>query len=213
MMASRLLWGGILAGSVLCSFGFGQDQFHWQWKRMKELWRAPIIRQLRVDSTERESIVDAAVKTMRADPEFFGDLGDAELHDLVENDGYMFSDLDGDGIPELITQGYGVQECGGVGNCTLRVYRRHGARYELILNVRAQTLMVDHSGARPLLVLYTHNSAMDGNLNTYSILTGEKPTKVMSCAVNWNNWPEPRQNTRGVKPGVPTLESCTHFKR
>jgi hypothetical protein len=145
------------------------QEFHWRWKEMKDLWRAPIVRQMHVSDSLRQSIVDASVKAMRADADFFGDMADVQLEVLAENEGYMFADLDGDRRPELITQGYGVDQCGGGGNCTLRVFRRRGDRYELVLNWHAESLMVDQFDGKPVLVLYTHVSAGEGTLYLYRV--------------------------------------------
>jgi hypothetical protein len=153
---------------LVCGIASGQE-FHWQSKKMGDLSRAPIVRQMHLPDSVRQSIVDQSVKAMRADSESFGDLADAQLWYLAENEGYMFADLDGDGRLELITQGYGVDQCGGVGNCPLRVFRRHGNRYELVLNWPAESLMVDRFDGKPVLVLYTHRAAGEGTLYLYRV--------------------------------------------
>lgn len=165
-----------------------QTQFHWQWQKMRDdFWQGPIIRQMKVSNDQRVAITDALVGSMRADKEFFGDIDDAQLWDLASNESYEWVDLDGDGIPELITGGFGVDQCGGTGNCILQIFRPRGAKLDLLLYSRAEKLMVDRSGPIPLLVLYTHSSAMDGNLEVYSFPKNQKAKLVHSYDVQWSD--------------------------
>jgi|SRR5579862_8920633 len=181
---------------------------------MKELERSSsvevrTISQLHLTTREKESIVRRSLDLMRPDP-LYEDDSDANLRRYVEQADSRFEDLDGDGVPELMLSGQAMEECGGTGNCSLRIFRKQGEEYRLILNTRAQTLMVDRSQKKPLLVLYEHHSAMDGYLTTYSFSRSNDAKKVMQCNVNWNNWPESERNTPHLKTGVPTLESCEY---
>ena len=178
--------GVILAASLFCLAAIGQEQFHWQWQKMEvdSFWKRPIIRQMASDST-RQSVTDAEIKSMRADKESFGDVMDADLWDLASNESYEWADLDGDGVPELITGGDGVQQCGGTGNCILQVFRRHGSNFDLLLYSREEQIMIDRSGPKPLLVLYTHGSASEGTLNVYAFPRGGKAKLVHNYYVRW----------------------------
>jgi hypothetical protein len=160
--------------------------FEWQWHKMDDdFWQRPILRQMKIKNDDRVAIIDAVAKSLKTDREDFSGLGSAELYDLVSNESYEWADLDSDGAPELITMTFGVDTCGAVGNCLLQVFRRHGTSFELILSTEAQSLMVDRSGPKPLLVLYTHESAVNGNLAVYDVPKNDKAKLVHHYGVRW----------------------------
>jgi len=189
MKALSRISGVILAACLLGLSAFAQNQFHWQWQKMEEdsFWQRPIVRQIKNIST-MQAIVDAEVKSMRADKEFFGDTMDAELWDLAANESYEWVDLDGDGIPELITGGFGVDQCGGTGNCILQVFRHHGKSFELLLYSREESMMIDRSGPKPLLILYVHESLSEGNLEVYNFPRNGNAKLVHSYGVTWGDF-------------------------
>ncbi|MGA8938299.1 MAG: hypothetical protein WB439_03960 [Acidobacteriaceae bacterium] len=177
--------------TALCVFAINtaavdHKPFHWQWRQMDhDFYRRPIIRQMKINHDFLVEITDDIVDSMRPDKDFFGDTGDAELFDLASDESYQWADLDGDGVPELITGGFGVDQCGGTGNCILQVFRRHGSKLELILSTSAESLMIDRSGSKPLLVLYTHSSAIEGELSVYSFPRSKKATVIHHYDVTW----------------------------
>lgn len=165
-----------------------QSPFRWQWRKMHDdFWQRPIIRQMKVANDRRVAITDQIVKSLKSDKNSFGDVGDAELWDLASNESYEWVDLDGSGSSELITQGFGVDQCGGTGNCVLQVFRANGSKLDLILYSHAESLMIDRSGPTPLLVLYTHASAIEGNLQVYNFPKNEKAKLVRSYHVLWSD--------------------------
>jgi hypothetical protein len=189
--------------------------FQWQWRRMEDLEKSPTqsvrtIAQLKLTAREKTSILDASLSAMGNSP-MYQYARDEELKEYVERADCRLEDLDGDGVPELIMEGQGPEECAGVGNCALRVFRKQGREYKLVLNSVAQTLMVDRSGARPLLALYTHNSATAGDLAVYSFPRSASARKVMECGVFWNNSPFAGENTPGRPSGAPSLQQCKYY--
>jgi hypothetical protein len=165
----------------------GQRQFHWQWRKMQEdhFSQRPIIRQMKASQNFRIALTEAVVRSMRADKDVFGDVPNAELWVLASNESYEWVDLDGDGIPELVTGGFGVDQCGGTGNCILQVFRRNGSKFDLILYSREEQIMIDRSGPKPLLMLYTHSSAIEGDLEVYAFPQCQKAKLVYSYDVWW----------------------------
>ncbi|HEY6374105.1 MAG TPA: hypothetical protein VIX90_01135 [Edaphobacter sp.] len=199
----------------LCGAMSADKGFQWQWRRMEYLEKSPTqsirqMAQLKLTARERASIVDASLSAMGNSP-MYQYARDEEIKEYVERADCSFEDLDGDGVPELIMEGQGSEECAGVGNCALRVFRKQGGEYKLVLSSVAQTLMVDRSAHKPLLVLYTHNSATAGDLTTYSLPRSASARKVMECGVFWNNSPFIGENTPGRPSGAPILQQCRYF--
>ena len=163
-----------------------EKPFHWQWRKMDDsFWQRPILRQMKVKNDDRVAIIDAVASSLKKDDGGLRDLGDADLYDLASNESYEWADLDGDGAPELITMTFGADTCGAVGNCILQVFRRHGTKLELVLITGAQYLMVDRSGTKPLLVLYTHESATEGDIAVYSFPRRSNATFEYHYNVSW----------------------------
>lgn len=188
-MLARMKLLALTAGLSLFALNaaaVNREPFHWQWRQMDHnFYQRPIIRQMKIGNDLRVKITEDIVHSMRSDKDFFGDIGDAELFDLASNESYQWADLDGDGVPELIASGFGVDQCGGTGNCILQVFRRHGSEMELILYARAESLMIDRSGPKPLLVLYTHASAIQGDLAVYSFQKAHKANLMYHYDVTW----------------------------
>jgi hypothetical protein len=203
--------------TTLCGAMSAGKGFQWQWRRMEYLEKPPTqsvrtMAQLNLTQREKTSIIDASLSAMGSSP-MYQYAKDEEIKEYIERADCRFEDLDGDGVPELIMEGQGAEECAGVGNCALRVFRKQGGEYKLVLNGVAQTLMVDRSGIRPLLVLYTHNSATAGDLTTYSLSRSTNAKKVMECGVFWNNSPFDGVNTPGRPAGLPILQQCRYFTK
>jgi hypothetical protein len=205
----------VFFATSLCGAMSADKDFQWQWRRMEDLEKSSMqsvrtLAQLHLTPREKTSILDASLNVMASSP-MYQYAKDEEIKEYVERADCRFEDLDGDGVPELIMEGQGAEECAGVGNCALRVFRKQGGVYKLVLNGVAQTMMVDRSGVKPLLVLYTHNSATDGDLTTYALPRSANARKVMECGVFWNNSPYSGDNTPGRGAGVPTLQQCRYF--
>jgi len=170
---------------TLCVFlytsAFSAEPFHWQWQKMEtdSFWQRPVIRQIH-DDRLRQSIVDAVTDALG---EFDG-VSNAELQDIAANESYEWTDLDGDGVPELITGGFGVKQCGGTGSCSLQVFRRHGSEFDLVLETTEQQIMIDRSGHKPLLVLY-NGTPIQGELEVYSFPHNSQARKVHDYTVTW----------------------------
>jgi hypothetical protein len=153
---------------ITIDMGGSEAQFHWQWRKMNSnFWQGPILRQMKIKNDDRVAIVEAVAASFKLDKEVPNDIGDAQLYDIASNESYEWVDLDRDGVPELVTQAFGIDFCGAVGNCALQVFRQSGHKFDLVLRSSAESLMVDRSGTQPLLVLYTHGSASEGELTVY----------------------------------------------
>lgn len=164
-----------------------QHRFHWQWNRMEQdsFWRRPILRQMKGSDEFRIAATDAVEASLKADRFLNEDNDNLDFSTMAANESYEWADLDGDGKPELITGGFGTNQCGAVGNCILQVFRRHGSKFELILYSREEWLMIDRSGTKPKLVLYTHDSASEGELEVYEFPQKTKAKQVYSCHILW----------------------------
>ena len=215
MKGLRNIWVCVFLTASLYGAMGADKGFQWQWRRMEDLEKSPTqgvrtIAQLKLTAREKRSVVDASLNAMGSSP-MYQYARDEELKEYVERADCQLEDLDGDGVPELIMEGQGAEECAGVGNCALRVFRKQGGEYKLVLNSVAQTMMVDRSGVKPLLTLYTHNSATAGNLTVYSLPRTANARKVMECGVFWNNSPFADENIPGRPSGAPTLQQCKYF--
>lgn len=217
MKSLRNLCVLVFLTAALCGAMSADKGFHWQWRMMQDLEKPSTqsvrtMEQLHLTEREKASIVQASLNAMGSSP-MYQYARDEELKAYVERADCKLEDLDGDGVPELIMEGQGVEECAGVGNCALRVFRKQGGEYKLVLSSVAETLMVDRSGNKPLLVLYTHHSATAGDLTTYSLPRSANAKKGMECGVFWNNSPFSGENTPGRPYGVPTLQQCRYFTK
>ena len=215
MSGLRNLGVVVLFSTFLCGAMSADKGFQWQWRRMEDVEKSSTqsvrtMAQLKLTAREKASIVDASLSAMSNSP-MYQYAKDEEIKEYIEHADCRFEDLDGDSVPELIMEGQGPEECEGVGNCALRVFRKQGGEYKLVFNSVAQTLMVDRSGGRPLLVLYTHNSATGGDLTTYVFPRSANARKVMECGVFWNNSPFIGENTPGRPTGAPILQQCKYF--
>lgn len=57
-------------------------------------------------------------------------------------------DLNGDGRPEYVVVLGEDGICGALGNCPQWIYRKNGARYELLLRTRARSIVLEKSSTR-----------------------------------------------------------------
>jgi len=85
-----------------------------------------------------------------------------------------FTDLNGDGVPEVIAQPIGVDICGAA-NCPLLVFQRTATSYRVILEKGAvQTVTVQKTRTNGYLdiVVGTHGSATEQDLFVYQFSAG-----------------------------------------
>ena len=113
------------------------------------------------------------------------------------------TDLTGDGIPEVITQGPST-DCRPTGNCPFRVFAKTLTGYAPILRCIAQTFSLEgRAGSKSLdIVVGMHGSATERTFWVYRLSGGTY--REIDC---WDAvWPEKEDGTTAKEP---VMKRCT----
>lgn len=170
--AAHIGWPGKVLG-CFCGLLFASafmlaQSVHWEWRHSKYLEQT--LRQAKIASTERTAIANAIAKQVgpyTPDMKFLGIDSPQQLTNTVLDSRVEFTDLDGDGIPEVIVQGASQLECSPTGNCPFWVFQKTGSQYRLLVSVNAiQTFQVQRSrsGGFRDIVVEMHDSATERTL-------------------------------------------------
>ena len=86
----------------------------------------------------------------------------------------LTTDLNHDGLSEIIAQPVGNEFCSPTGNCPFWVFRKTGSIYKLVLNGLGQTftLQPNYTNGFRDIVVAMHGSAFDQELKLYRYRNG-----------------------------------------
>lgn len=149
----------------------GRENFHWDWKKSRELKADQSLRNANLAKRDRTAIAEAItdeIRPMMEDPVVKSEIeSEAELRKKALDTRIALIDLNGDDIPEVIAQG--MVGCSADGNCPFWVFRKSKHGYDVILEGDAQTFTVQASSTNGYrdLVLSTHGSSSSGTLTEY----------------------------------------------
>ena len=94
---------------------------------------------------------------------------------MALNTPISFVDLNSDGTPEVIAQGFSIQSgCSPTGNCPLWIFQKKTKGYIVLLDAISQSFTVERNrtnGYRDI-VISMHGSAFSSGLNVYKYQEG-----------------------------------------
>jgi hypothetical protein len=125
---------------------------------------------------ERKALIEAISVLIRPGSKIGNATSEKKLLNYVNATRVRLVDLNGDGIPEVIAQGYGEESCSPTGNCDFWVFMRSGNGYKLILEREAvQTFAISSRRTNGFndLVLGQHGSAYERDLIVYHFADGK----------------------------------------
>lgn len=138
--------------------------FQWNWKESQEA--SDTVRASKgISPAERTMLLNALAARFKGDPNPKNEAADTRVR-LV--------DLNGDGVPEVISQASG-DICSPTGNCPFWVFQKTGTRYMLILEngaVQDFTIQPTQTNGYFDLVLGMHGSATEQGLFVYQFRGG-----------------------------------------
>jgi hypothetical protein len=150
--------------------------FHWNAKDWQDLGGDDRVSQLKtLTPAERKEILAALVQ------EFSPNKGEADTRTekeslkMAEDTRVKLVDLNGDGIPEVIAQASGNEQCSPTGNCSFWVFTRSDHGLKLILDghvIQTFTIQPTRTNGFSDLVLGMHGSATDQTLFVYRYVDG-----------------------------------------
>jgi hypothetical protein len=150
-----------------------RPDFHWDWRASQELSGRDWLENARIRKEEREAIGAAITKELKSKKEDF-DLDAVEnLREAVMKTRVKMLDLDGDGVPEIVAQGFAG--CSATGNCPFWIFRKAGKRYEPLLETYGQTFTIQKHTTRGYedIVVSVHGSATQSGLTDYRYSDGQ----------------------------------------
>jgi hypothetical protein len=148
--------------------------FQWDWEQSQELKADQSLRNAELTGKQRNAIAEQLRPKV-------ADLGvefesESELQKAVLDTRVVLSDLNEDGVPEVLAQG--MIGCGATGNCHFWVLRKAKQGYELILEGEAQTFTIQRPTSNEFhdIVLSRHGSYSSGDLAHYQFHDGTYQT-------------------------------------
>jgi hypothetical protein len=142
--------------------------FKWDWRETQELKADQSLRNAELAGNERQAIAASIAAQLRPGMADLGIESEQQLRKAALDTRIKMTDLNNDGIPEVIAQG--MVGCGATGNCPFWILQKAPGGYRLLLEGEAQTFTVQKTGTNGFLdiVLGRHASA------TESILTDNR---------------------------------------
>lgn len=186
-----------------------QTDFHepykWNWKLSRGWPAHPTLRTAPLSRRERNAIFKASYDAFLDDKLWSENISPgSERRRAIWEARIKLMDLDGDGTPEVLLMGNGL-ESSGDGNSSFRILKKQGTRYKVILDGIAEQITIDTrlDPKHPIVGLYGHNSASDGSLELYRI---EPDGHLHNLAKYLVTWPL----SKGAFAAPPTLERTDH---
>ena len=148
--------------------------FHWDSDADKELTANESLGNAKTSEADKRAIAAAIIRQLyprrkNVAPEAKAKFLKAALATRVE-----VTDLNGDGMPEVVAQGMGEEDCSPTGNCPLWIFQRVGNEYRLLLRSFGQTFTIQKrstNGYRDV-VISMHGSATESELKEYQFSGG-----------------------------------------
>jgi len=148
-------------------------RFHWDSHAWQELSWKDWLERARIRTADRGKIADVITEILKTKSQDYDLDTNEKLNEAVSRTRVKEIDLDGDGVPEIVAQGY--VGCSATGNCPLWIFQRIGKSYSPLLETEGQTFTIQkHStnGYRDIVVSF-HGSATQSGLTDYRYSEGQ----------------------------------------
>ncbi|WP_158819706.1 hypothetical protein [Granulicella sp. S156] len=181
------------------------EPYKWNWKLSRGWPAHPTLRTAPLSRAERDAIFKASYDAFVSDKNWSERISPgSEWHQAIWEARIKLMDLDGDGTPEVLLMGNGL-ESSGDGNSSFRILKKQGTRYKVILDGIAEQVTLDtrFDPKHPIVALYGHYSASDGDLELYRIGSDDHLHYLAKYLVTW-------PASKGAFEATPTLERTDH---
>jgi len=150
-------------------FGFGichaqaakpAQKFAWNWNEVQSA-KKTLASEKKISGGDRALLEKRIAQQYRGDPNPTKRAADTPVH---------LTDLNGDGIPEVIAQAVGDELCSPTGNCAFWVFQKTSSGYRLILEKGAAqgfTIQPNRTNGYSDVVLTMHGAATEQELYLY----------------------------------------------
>jgi hypothetical protein len=156
--------------------------FYWSARKAQELdYNRTIRNSPDLNPVERTALLKTVAALIRP---FMADLeidSERELQKIAADTRIELIDLNGDGIPEVIAQAFGIKAgCGATGNCPIWVFMKTANGYKLLFDTRkaneigGELITVEENRTNGFkdLVFAAHDSASEKTLFVYRYRNG-----------------------------------------
>ena len=182
-----------------------REPYKWSWKLSRGWPAQPSLKTAQLSRTERDAIFKASFAAFVSDKNWSQYISPgSEWRRAIWEARIKLIDLDGDGTPEVLLMGSGL-ESSGDGNSSFRILKKQGTHYKVILDTIAEQVTLDtrFDPKHPIVALYGHNSASDGTLELYRIGSDGHLHNLAKYLVTW-------PASSGAFEAPPTLERTDH---
>lgn len=164
-MLTTLAIGSLIAVSAVSS----PQSFHWDWHDAQELSPKRSLQNAKLPENQRRAIAKAISAELNDQSQSQQQLRRAALKTSIK-----MVDLNSDGVPEVIAQGVGEDDCSPTGNCTILIFQRVHGGYKLLLTAFGQTFTIQKMSTNGFhdIVVASHGSAFDSGLTNYKYRNG-----------------------------------------
>ena len=179
--------------------------YKWNWKLSRGWPAQPDLKTAPLPRTERDAIFQASFAAFLSDKNWSQYISPvSERRRAIWEARIKLIDLDGDGTPEILLMGSGL-ESSGDGNSSFRILKKQGSGYKVILDTIAEQVTIDtrFDPKHPIVALYGHYSASDGALELYRIGSDDHLHYLAKYLVTW-------PPSKGAFAAPPTLERTNH---
>jgi hypothetical protein len=174
--------------------------------RAKELdYHQTIAHEPALTATQRKEFMRLIDKEIRPDLSYLDIHSESQLRELEGKTRVQLTDLNGDGIPEVIFQGYGSEFCGGTGNCNVFIFEKTDHGYRKLLDLPGvQRIAIDPQASEGYrnLFLTTHDSALEQTIFLYRFRSG----KYRKAGCYDADWEDPKNPEKIFK--TPVIAPC-----
>ena len=182
-----------------------REPYKWSWKLSRGWPAQPSLKTAQLSRAERDAIFKASFAAFVSDKNWSQYISPGpEWRRAIWEARIKLIDLDGDGTPEVLLMGSGL-ESSGDGNSSFRILKKQGTHYKVILDTIAEQVTVDtrFDPKHPIVTLYGHYSASDGDLELYRIGSDGHLHNTANYLVTW-------PVSKGAFEAPPTLERTDH---
>jgi hypothetical protein len=152
----------------------GGGDFHWDSDDNKELTANESLSNAKIGEADKRAIAMAIIRQLyprrkNVTPEAQAKFLKAALATRVE-----MTDLNGDGVAEVVAQGMGDEDCSPTGNCPLWIFQKVGNEYRLVLRSFGQSFTIQKTNTNGYrdVVISMHDSATESELKEYQFSGG-----------------------------------------
>jgi hypothetical protein len=117
----RSLRDAVSVSLFVCASLVAQTGFHWDWGRSRELGVKDSLQAAKLPESEKVAIANAILPQLRV--ELTGE-SDLQLRSIALKSAVKLTDLNGDGVPEVLVKVFSDDLCSPTGNCPFLVFKK-----------------------------------------------------------------------------------------